>query len=229
MGGRVERSEQYILYTITALPLATSAVLLGFGVDPLITALTGLLLFWWPFYVMQEQPPASEDPEYGFLRNLRGRLYVAGLLLAIPLNGVVFFYSIFLAPIVVLAVGASLSTVFGLMSRGPLRAINPAPGERQDFKEMVSKVGGGAIYLSMMLLWVDVLSLVVKLYGAGAIVSVVVLLLISFLQAKQALDRESSSRSHARSLAVSLRKRNWWRQFEASKRHVRKKRTESQS
>jgi hypothetical protein len=215
--GRVERSEQGIGLLIAGLPVGISAVILAFGVDPRLAAITGLVLFLWPWWVSDEGPPASEDVEYAYLRSRRVRLYLAGLLLLVPLNGLVFFYSLLLAPLVVILASFLLATTFGLMSQGPLRDMNPSPSERTDYKEMVSAEGSAAIWLSNLLLWVDLLA-VTKIY-AGSVwwVSVPVYFALAFYQLSASLNREKTSRGYARSLADSLRRRKWWKQFEAKK------------
>ena len=216
--GRVERSEQSVGLLIAGLPVALTAVILAFGADPRLAAITGLVLFLWPWWVRDEGPPASEDVAYAYLRSRRVRLYLAGLLVLVPLNALVFFYSILLAPVVVILASFLLATTFGMMSQGTLRELNPSPAERADYKEMVQSEGGAAIWLSNLLLWVDLLVVTKSYAGSLWWASIPVYLILAFYQLTVSLSREKTSRIYARSLADSLRRRNWWKQFEAKRR-----------
>jgi hypothetical protein len=80
----------------------------------------------------------------------RVKLFIAGLIILIPLNGFVLSYSIFLAPLVMIVAPAALVAIYTIMVGGPQRDLElQGKEEMEDWKEMVSMTGGTSIYLSM--------------------------------------------------------------------------------
>ena len=219
LGARVERTETYLTILIAGLPAGLSAILLAFGFDPRVVSVTCLALFLWPLYVIYEGPPAKEAPEYGFLRSFRVRLYYAGLFVTIPLNAVIFYYTVGLTPIVaptlVVIVALLLNVAFLVLERVPTKSINPSSEERVLLHDMTGKVARASVWLSTTILWVDILALVYA--NSGSVALSLILIGASVYSGFTAVKRELSSRRSATKLSELLSKRRWWRQFESSR------------
>jgi hypothetical protein len=213
LGDRAKWVDSNLWILIPTVTVGLASIAVAFGVDSRLASIFALLLFVWPLLVRQEGPSIEEDPEYGYLRNIRVRLEFTGLLFQMVLNAVVVAISILISPILIVVGGGGMVIIYGLaMTRERLFHELRGKNEMEDFKEMFLSAGGSVIYLGFVFLQIDLLLLArndASLDMMTRIIISVVFAIGTVFLGWTAWLREIRSRKHARALADSLRKRRW--------------------
>jgi hypothetical protein len=209
------------------LPVALGGLAVSLGLSYRYAMASILVIFLWVWYAHQEGPAPAEDPEYGFLRGIRTRLYFGGLLfyvltiwiitITFPPTEAAIALFVYLAIYPLRAM--ILEGIHLMLFRTDKKLIDPrSKSEQVAFDEMWKRVGGSTIYLSYSLFYTG---WAIGFAPAGGLVTIVLALLwivltVSFT-GRRAVIREWESRRYARQLADSLRKRRWGRKFDRSR------------
>lgn len=222
--GRTTWQERNLWYIIPTLPVALATAAVAAGASPLLSSIFVVVLLFWPWLAHQEGPPPEENPTYGFLRNIRVKLYFAGLIFYMLLNVVLLSISVYLFLLFFLIWPLRawiLRGIYQTILRSSREAIKPRGSEVNDFAEMAMRVGGSTIYLSWAILYLDIILAIRTLAGGASItylgfapIAILYLIIASVVMiswyAKKAWARETESRQYAKALADSLIARRWW-------------------
>ena len=214
LASRANWTSTYLSILIPALAVALAGLAAELGVDPRLATIFCLLLFLWPLQVVFEGPSPDEDAEYAYLRTIRTKLTFAGLLFLIVVNTVVTI-SILLSLILVLVASGGLRIIYHfIMRREVIFHELQGKKEEDDFKEMYLSTGGAIIYLSSVFVVIDFLLIAKGTPSVNFPAFTLACAAAGVFLGNRAWNREGTARKHARLLADSLHRREWWKRFE---------------